>query len=280
MQGHESIILSIDPIAFRIGSWPVHWYGIIIGIGILVAYFLYMKEIERKGIDQDRAFDLMFWSIVIGFIGARIYYVAFSWEHYQDDLLSVFAIWQGGIAIYGGVIAGTLALVYGCLRQFLNMILMLDIATPALMAAQSIGRWGNFINQEAYGGQMTKEKIYSLPLPDFIINQMWIEGAYRQPTFLYESVWNLVGLVILLFLRRRPKFLLQGEIAGFYLIWYGIGRAYIEGLRTDSLYWGPFRVSQILSITLIIAGIIWVVYRRKFVHPPYYSESDIGHKGV
>lgn len=280
MQGHESIILSIDPIAFRIGSWPVHWYGIIIGIGILVAYFLYMKEIERKGIDQDRAFDLMFWSIVIGFIGARIYYVAFSWEYYQDDLLSVFAIWQGGIAIYGGVIAGTLALVYGCLRQFLNMILMLDIATPALMAAQSIGRWGNFINQEAYGGQMTKEKIYSLPLPDFIINQMWIEGAYRQPTFLYESVWNLVGLVILLFLRRRPKFLLQGEVAGFYLIWYGIGRAYIEGLRTDSLYWGPFRVSQILSLILIIAGIIWVVYRRSHVHPPYYSASDIGYKGV
>lgn len=266
----------INRIAFRIGSWPVYWYGIIIGLGMLAAYLVYQKEVQRKGIDQDKAFDLLFWAIIFGFIGARLYYVLFSWEQYSDNLMSIFSIWQGGIAIYGGVIAGLLTIILYCWKKELPLVLMLDISAPALMIAQSIGRWGNFMNQEAYGGITSRLNLERLALPDFVIQQMYIQGEYRQPTFLYESVWNFIGFILLLILRRQKGLLREGEVAAGYAIWYGAGRAYIEGMRSDSLYLGGLRVSQWVSMFLVVAAVVFIAYRRRqpLNEVPTYTASD------
>ncbi|NKZ29306.1 prolipoprotein diacylglyceryl transferase [Facklamia miroungae] len=269
------LLLKIDRVAFHIGTWPVYWYGLITGLGMVLAYLLYISEVKRKGADPDKAFDRLFWSIIIGFIGARIYYVAFSWQDYQDNPLSIFAIWNGGIAIYGGIIAGFLTLVYFIHRDNLNMGLEMDMAAPALMLAQIIGRWGNFINQEAFGGVVSRSYLENLKLPTFIINQMEIQGQYRQPTFLFESGWNAIGLVLLIILRRK-HILKEGEIAGLYAVWYGLGRSWIEGLRTDSLYMGSYRVSQVFSLIVIVAAVIIMAYRRMKKDLPFYIESDIG----
>lgn len=203
----------------------------------------------------------------LSIIGARIYYVAFSWSDYKDNILSVFAIWNGGIAIYGGLITGAIILYFFTQYRFIKTLDFLDVVAPSVMLAQAIGRWGNFFNQEAYGKAVDSLNY----LPGFIRDQMYIDGAYRQPTFLFESLWNLLGFVVICILRRRPKLLKQGEITAFYLIWYGCGRLLIEGLRTDSLMFLGIRVSQWLSGILILVGIIMVVLRRRKATIPFYQ---------
>lgn len=203
----------------------------------------------------------------LSIIGARIYYVAFSWSVYKDNILSVFAIWNGGIAIYGGLITGAIILYFFTQYRFIKTLDFLDVVVPSVMLAQAIGRWGNFFNQEAYGKAVDSLNY----LPGFIRDQMYIDGAYRQPTFLFESLWNLLGFVVICILRRRPKLLKQGEITAFYLIWYGCGRLLIEGLRTDSLMFLGIRVSQWLSGILILVGIIMVVLRRRKATIPFYQ---------
>lgn len=269
---------SINRVAFHLFGWPVHWYGIIIGLGMLIGYFLFTREARRKGIDSDTSFDLLFWTIIFGLIGARLYYVLFTLEDYLQDPLRIIFVWEGGMAIYGGVIAGALTLYYLCRKYQLSLVTVLDAAAPALMAGQSIGRWGNFINQEAHGGAVSRQFLETLNLPDFIINHMYINGSYYHPTFLYESLWNLTGLILILFLRTRPKLMKRGEITAFYLVWYGTGRFWIEGLRTDSLYLGPLRVSQAVSVLLVLAGIGLIIYIRKQQLPPipYYTEDRMG----
>lgn len=272
-------VLAIDPIAFEIFGWPVRWYGVIIGMAILVGYIFFTREAVRKGIDSDTAFDVLFWTVIFGLVGARIYYVLFSSQNYLADPLSIFRVWEGGMAIYGGVIGGAITIYVLCQKYKINMIDMFDIAVPALMAGQLIGRWGNFMNQEAHGGPTTREFLQSLALPDFIINQMNINGTYYHPTFLYESLWNLVGVVILLILRPRKHFFKQGEFIAFYMMWYGVGRFWIEGLRTDSLYIGSFRVSQLLSLALILVGLVivfWTRVKGKDSVPYYdYNRLDV-----
>ena len=196
-----------------------------------------------------------------------MYYVAFSWSDYKDNILSVFAIWNGGIAIYGGLITGAIILYFFTQYRFIKTLDFLDVVAPSVMLAQAIGRWGNFFNQEAYGKAVDSLNY----LPGFIRDQMYIDGAYRQPTFLFESLWNLLGFVVICILRRRPKLLKQGEITAFYLIWYGCGRLLIEGLRTDSLMFLGVRVSQWLSGILILVGIIMVVLRRRKATTPFYQ---------
>lgn len=268
---------AIDRIAFDIGGWPVHWYGLIMGACILIAYVVFSREGKRKGIDEDTLFNLLFWVVIIGYIGARLYYVAFRLDHYLANPAQIIMIWQGGIAIYGGIIAGALTIYVLGKRYHLNPITLFDIAAPAIMLAQAIGRWGNFINQEAYGGEVSRDFLESLYLPSAIIEQMNINGAYHHPTFLYESLWNLLGLVLILVFRRKAQFFRQGEVAAFYVIWYGIGRTFIEGMRTDSLYLGPLRVSQWLSALLVVGGVAFVIYRRtqSFPEIPYYEEDEI-----
>jgi len=267
----------IDPVAFRIGPLEVRWYGVIIAIGIFVAIWLSSREADKRGLEEDTIVDLALWLIPAGFIGARLYYVVFELGYYLQNPGQIIAIWEGGLAIYGGLIGGALALIGFCRKKNIPIWLMLDIIAPHVLLAQAIGRWGNFVNQEAHGGEVSRQFLENLMLPEFIINQMEIGGTYYHPTFLYESLWSLLGVIVLMVLRNRKNLLKRGEVVLGYGIWYALGRFFIEGMRTDSLYIAntPIRVSQLLSAIIFIAAIALIVYRRKYVYPPvpYYTEG-------
>lgn len=258
----------IQPIAFYLLGIPVHWYGIIIAFGLFLSVEALSYVFKKKQLNPDWVADLMLWAIPIGFLGARFYYVIFEWGYYRQHLDQIFAIWQGGIAIYGGVIAGSLTVYYWSLRHHLSPLLITDLAAPFLLMTQGMGRWGNFINQEAHGGEVSRTFLSdALHLPRFIVDQMQIEGKYYQPTFLYESIWDLIGAFSLMLLQWKWKDLRLGETTALYLIWYAFGRFFIEGMRTDSLYLGPFRVSQWLSLVLFFGGLFFLIYRRRNVFP-------------
>lgn len=269
----------IDPHALEIGPIIIHWYGVIIAAAILVAVFLSTKEAKKKGLEEDTIVDLALWAIPIGFLGARLYYVLFELDYYLANPGQILAIWNGGIAIYGGLIAGGITVYVIVKKKGLSLWLLLDILAPSVLLAQSIGRWGNFINQEAHGGEVSRLFLENLLLPEWIINQMHINGAYYHPTFLYESLWSLAGFGLLLLLRNRKQLLRQGEIALSYVMWYSLGRFFIEGMRTDSLWIGDtIRVSQVLSILLFFVTIAFWFYRRMdYPLSPYYSTEEKGH---
>lgn len=258
----------MNPVALQLGPISIRWYAICIVSGLILAVYLSMKEAPRKKIDPDAIIDFILIAFPLAILGARLYYVIFEWGYYSQHLGEIFAIWNGGIAIYGGLLTGALVLYLFSRRRLIEPIDFLDIAAPSVMIAQSIGRWGNFFNQEAYGAAV-KSLNY---LPSFIRDQMYIDGSYRQPTFLYESIWNLLGFLLILILRRKPQFLRQGEITAFYLIWYGFGRMIIEGMRTDSLMFAGLRVSQWLSMILILVGLAIILYQRR-KKAPYYVET-------
>ena len=257
----------IDPIAFQLGPFVIRWYALCIVAGLALAVYLASKEAPRKRILPDDILDFILIAFPIAIIGARLYYVIFSWDSYKDNPIEIFAIWHGGIAIYGGLLAGLLVLIFFTRHRFIETWDFLDVAAPSVMIAQAIGRWGNFFNQEAFGAKVSQLNY----LPSFIREQMFIEGSYRVPTFLYESVWNLLGFILICMLRRRPRFLKRGEVTIFYLIWYGVGRFIIEGMRTDSLMFAGLRVSQWLSVLLILIGIGLFIYHRKQKDFPYYQ---------
>lgn len=258
----------MNPVALQLGPISIRWYAICIVSGLILAVYLSMKEAPRKKIDPDDIIDFILIAFPLAIVGARLYYVVFEWGYYSQHLGEIFAIWNGGIAIYGGLLTGALVLYLFSRRRLIEPIDFLDIAAPSVMIAQSIGRWGNFFNQEAYGAAV-KSLNY---LPSFIRDQMYIDGSYRQPTFLYESIWNLLGFLLILILRRKPQFLRQGEVTAFYLIWYGFGRMIIEGMRTDSLMFAGLRVSQWLSMILILVGLAIFIYQRR-KKAPYYVEA-------
>lgn len=239
-----------NPIAFQIGPFTVFWYGLIIGLGVVLAFILAIREGKRRGYAIDLFYDLIIFGVPAGIIGARLYYVIFQWSHYADNPLRVLYVWEGGLAIHGALIAGVIVGIFIAKRYQINFWDLADIAAPSLIIGQAIGRWGNFFNQEAYG--------YETSLPW----AMYIDGAYRHPTFLYESIWNLLVFGFLLWLRRK-KFIKSGEVFFAYLIGYSFGRFFIEGLRTDSLMLGSIRVAQLISVVLISISIIWMIYRRK-----------------
>ena len=252
----------IDRIAFEVGSVPIYWYGVLIGLGALLGYILASYEAKKRGLPDDIFADLLIFAIPISIIGARLYYVIFEWGYYARNPGSILAIWEGGLAIHGGLIGAVLtAIVFAKIKR-ISFWKLADIAAPSLILGQAIGRWGNFINQEAHGGEVSRSFLEGLQLPDFIINQMYIEGAYYNPTFLYESLWNLAGFVLLLGLRRVN--LRRGELFLTYVIWYSFGRFFIEGMRTDSLMlFDTIRVAQLLSVLLIVGAVILMVYRRR-----------------
>ncbi|OZB89977.1 prolipoprotein diacylglyceryl transferase [Paenibacillus sp. XY044] len=285
--------LLINPIAFSIGSLSVHWYGLILGLGALVGLLLAIREGRRFGIMPEFFMDLLLLGVPSAIIGARIYFVAFMWDDYKNNLWDIFKIWNGGIAIYGALIGAIIcAIIYFRYRGY-NFWRIADICAPSLLTGQMIGRWGNYVNQEAYGGPVNEFFLRNnLHLPAFIVDQMNVEGVYHHPTFLYESLWSLVGIIIL-FILRRQRFLRAAELFLSYFIWYSIGRFFIEGLRTDSLafkgpewlasmvngLWKPMewmgfehgaldpnygnvRISQLLAILIIIAAIVLIIVRR------------------
>ncbi|MEW8987866.1 MAG: prolipoprotein diacylglyceryl transferase, partial [Bacillus sp. (in: firmicutes)] len=205
----ESTIQPIDPIAVSLGPIQIHWYGVIIGVGIALALFLAMREGERRGLHKDIFPDLMLWAIPIAIISARIYYVAFEWDYYSQNPGDIIKIWNGGIAIHGALIGSVITAIVFSRKKNISFWKLADIAAPSIIIGQAIGRWGNFINQEAHGGEVTRSFLEGLFLPEFIINQMYINGTYYHPTFLYESIWNLLGFILLMSLRRVN--LRQGE---------------------------------------------------------------------
>lgn len=271
-----SILGAIDPVAFKLFGLEVNWYGIIIVSGMVLAIWLATREAERVGFKGDDIIDFMFWALPAAIIGARLYYVIFEWRYYVENPGQILAIRSGGLAIYGGLIAGGLVVYFFTQNRYLSFWKFLDIAAPSVIIGQAIGRWGNFMNHEAYGNETTRAFLESLFLPNFIIENMFIDGAYRQPTFLYESLWSLAGFILLLWLRQKKDWLKVGEVFLTYVAWYSFGRFFIEGMRTDSLYiFGAIRVSQLLSLILFVASLIFMVYRRKKVNPPIYNRKGV-----
>lgn len=269
------MLLALNPVAFRLGSLNVKWYGILMATAVLTATVMAIIEGKKRQIIPDDFLDFLLWAIPIGFLGARAYYVLFEWGYFSQHPDQIFAIWNGGIAVYGGLLAGLITLIAFCKSRDLSAFLMLDIIAPGVMAGQIIGRWGNFMNQEAHGSATTLRFLQNLHLPEFIIKQMNINGVYYQPTFLYESFFNLIGLILILSLRHKKHLFKQGEVFMTYVIWYGVVRFFVEGMRTDSLYIAnTIRVSQALSLVLIIAMIALWIYRRKVIKPKWYLDGS------
>ncbi|HDP5788416.1 TPA: prolipoprotein diacylglyceryl transferase [Staphylococcus aureus] len=260
----------IDPVAFNLGPLSVRWYGIIIAVGILLGYFVAQRALVKAGLHKDTLVDIIFYSALFGFIAARIYFVIFQWPYYAENPSEIIKIWHGGIAIHGGLIGGFIAGVIVCKVKNLNPFQIGDIVAPSIILAQGIGRWGNFMNHEAHGGPVSRAFLEQLHLPNFIIENMYINGQYYHPTFLYESIWDVAGFIILVNIRKHLKL---GETFFLYLTWYSIGRFFIEGLRTDSLMLtSNIRVAQLVSILLILINISLIVYRRIKYNPPLYSK--------
>ncbi len=252
----------MNRVALDLGIIQIYWYSICIFLAVLAACTVIYLESKKRKIDIDFITNLAFNTIIVSIIGARAYYVLFNLDYYSANPIEILEIWNGGLAIHGGIIAGSLFVIYYTKKNMENTLKIFDIIVVGLILGQAIGRWGNFFNQEAYGAITSVEKLHSMGIPDTIINGMYILGAYRQPTFLYESIWNLFGFVALLIIRRYP-YLKDGQISGIYLIWYSVARFIIEGMRSDSLMLGNFKVAQIVSLILMLIGIILFIYYKR-----------------
>ncbi|KSU87916.1 prolipoprotein diacylglyceryl transferase [Priestia flexa] len=268
----EANIQPLDRVFLELGPLTIYWYGVIIGAGVLLALYIATKESTKRGLPKDTFIDLVLFAVPIAIICARIYYVAFEWDYYSQHLNEIPQIWNGGIAIHGGLIGAILTGIVFSRVKKISFWKLADIAAPSIILGQAIGRWGNFMNQEAHGGEVSRAFLEGLHLPEFIINQMYINGTYYHPTFLYESLWNLAGFALLIALRRVN--LRRGELFLTYVIWYSIGRYFIEGMRTDSLMLtDTLRIAQVISLVLIAVAVIIIAIRRKTNKETYLETS-------
>ena len=260
-------------VAFHIASKPIYWYGILIMLGVILAVVYASAQSRQFGIRQDDLYDAVLFAVPLGIVCARIYYVIFEWEQYKDNLSEIFATWHGGLAIYGGIIGGIIVIVVLCKVKKIYVMDMLDLFASAVPIGQILGRWGNFFNCEAYGSSTT------LPWRMVIGKTLEEAGATgNHPTFFYESAWNLIGFIILYFSSKKRKY--HGEILLLYLGWYGLGRFFIEGLRTDSVYlWGTgIRVSQVVALICIIIGLGGFLLNRKMPFLQEINRADSDNK--
>ena len=251
----------MNPVLLDLGFLEIRWYSVIILVAALLALNLVIKEGQLWRIPEPFINNLFFYIIIFGIIGARLYFVLFNLDYYSNNLSEIYKIWQGGLAIHGGIIAGLLVTIIYGKKYKVQLFRLTDMIVVGLIFAQTIGRWGNFFNGEAHGAITTLEHLQSLHIPQFIINGMHIDGVYYEPTFLYESLWCLIGFVILLIVRRL-KYIKVGQITSLYLIWYGIGRFFIEGMRTDSLMLGDFKMAQVISIIMIVVGVLIFILKK------------------
>ncbi len=267
----------MNPEIVNLFGISIRWYSVLILCGIMLAFFLANKESKKFNLPDEFIFDMGFWVVIFGILGARIYYVIFNFSNYSDNLLDIFKVWEGGLAIHGGIIFGLITLLIYCKIKKVKPLRITDIVVPSLIIAQAIGRWGNFFNSEAHGPITTLASLKSLFIPDFIINGMYIDGVYYHPTFLYESLWCILGFIILLLVRRFYKYLKSGQLTCVYLVWYGIGRLLIESLRTDSLMIGSFKVAQLVSLFMIVIGLVFFIYLcfNKLKVGRYYDKKDL-----
>ena len=251
---------SVDRVAFELFGKPIYWYGVIIMLGIVAAFIHAIIRSKREGFTTDDVLDMGIFTVLFGVLGARLYYVVTTLDtHEYKNFIDVIAVWEGGLAIYGGIIAGCTALVLTAVYKKINPLKVMDAVAPGVMLAQAIGRWGNFMNGEAFGYEVTEGSLL-YPFRMGLISDYTNTGStmhYYHPTFLYESLWNIAGFVFICLIYRKKKF--NGQMALTYFAWYGFGRFFIEGLRTDSLYVGPFRISQVVGLVCFVAGITLMV---------------------
>ncbi len=251
---------SVDRVAFEIFGKPIYWYGVIIMLGIVAAFIHAIIRSKREGFTTDDVLDMGIFTVLFGVLGARLYYVVTTLDtHEYKNFIDVIAVWEGGLAIYGGIIAGCTALVLTAVYKKINPLKVMDAVGPGVMLAQAIGRWGNFMNGEAFGYEVAEGSLL-YPFRMGLISDYTNTGStmhYYHPTFLYESLWNIAGFVLICLIYRKKKF--NGQMALTYFAWYGFGRMFIEGLRTDSLYVGPFRISQVVGALCFIAGVSLMV---------------------
>lgn len=265
----------INSVALKVGNFEIAWYGIIITLGMIAAVSYVLWRARQEKISADDMIDMAIYVILFGLVGARLYYVLMSLDSYVRDtigetLYKMIAVWEGGLAIYGGIIGGSIAAALFIKIKKLNIWRVFDMLGPATMIGQVIGRWGNFMNAEAFGEETT------LPWRMGIRNRRYPEGIFVHPTFLYESLWNLLGFMIINLLYKKKKF--DGQILLSYVAWYGFGRMFIEGLRTDSLYVGTVRISQFVAfVTFVVASALLVVMlslaRRGRLAPTAFMEA-------
>ena len=252
---------------FSIGPLTINFYGLIIAIGLMLAVVYGCKRAKQFGMSVDDLTDGVLFIVPFAIICARLYYCIFSWKDYADDPISILYIWKGGLAIYGGVIGAGIGIVVFSLVKKIKVGAVLDITSLGFLIGQSIGRWGNFFNREAFGAET--DSFLRMGLTHKITGQI----TYYHPTFLYESVWNAAGFVLLHFLSKKRKF--DGQIVLGYLAWYGLGRTFIEGLRMDSLYWGNFRVSQLLAACTCFIGVALLMVNAFRDHDPAKLQANI-----
>lgn len=252
----------MNPILLEIGNIKIYYYSIMILTGVILGSILVMRESKKFNVSKTIISDMLFYTMIFGIIGARIYYVLFNLDYYSKNILDILKVWEGGLAIHGGIIAGSAYILYYTKKNNINTLKMFDICAPGVILGQALGRWGNFFNGEAHGPITTLKHLKDMHIPDFIIKGMKINGNYYIPTFLYESIWCILGLILILIIRKIKK-IKNGQITAFYLIWYGIGRFIIEALRTDSLMLNVLKQAQIISIIMIITGIIILILGRK-----------------
>ena len=264
------IELHLNRLAFSIGPFSVYWYGIIVVTGIMLGYFYASKRCNEFGLKKDSLTDYLLLGVVGGIFGARLYYVAFKWDYYSQHLNELFAIWKGGIAIYGGIIGALIVILLVSHHKKENPLNVTDCCVGGLILGQAIGRWGNFMNIEAFG--CNTDSIFGMTSPaitSYLTNHMAElaqDGiivdpmAPVHPTFFYESMWNLAAFIIIVLLTKKRSY--KGEMTLLYLSLYGAGRSWIEGLRTDSLMWGSFRVSQVLAIILTVVSVVLLFYMK------------------
>ena len=253
----------------EIGPLTIHYYGILIACGLMLAVIYGWKRCRQFGILQDDITDAVLYVVPFAVLCARAYYCVFQWETFADNPISVLYIWNGGLAIYGGVIGAVIGVSVYCIFKKIKLPALLDLVALGFLIGQSIGRWGNFFNREAFGAETTA--LWRMGL----LNSAG-QVIYVHPTFLYESLWNFCGFILLHFASKRRKY--DGQMALGYLFWYGLGRAMIEGLRADSLYWGPFRVSQLLAGVSCIVATVLLVWNHFRPHDPsqlYVNRKDM-----
>lgn len=246
----------MNPVIFNIGGFEIRWYSVLIAIAVIIGYFLILSESKRFKIKKEFMFNMMFWTLIFAIIGARLYYVAFNLEYYISNPIEIFQIWKGGLAIHGGLLFGAITILIYCKKYQVRVGKILDIIVPALLLGQAIGRWGNFFNGEAYGTIVTYNQLVDMKIiPQFIIDNMFINGAYHLPMFYFESLWCLLGFFLSLFIRRR-KYIKDGQLVAFYMMWYGAARFVIEMFRTDALMAGNVKIAQVVSILMFVIGLI------------------------
>ena len=248
------------PRVLELGPAVIHYYGLIIAIGLMLAVAYCCKRGDQFGLKEDDILDGVLWVTPFAIVCARIYYCVFSWHEYAANPISVLYIWNGGIAIYGGVIGAIIGMAVITRVKKIKLAPVLDLILIGFLIGQSIGRWGNFMNREAFGA--ATDSFFRMGL----FNTKTNAWEYYHPTFLYESIWNLCGFILLHFLSKKRQY--DGQMALCYAAWYGLGRCMVEGLRVDSLWWGPFRVSQVLAGITCIAALSLLAYLHFKPHDP------------